>query len=263
MTTDDHRRTFEQLLDPTVQIYGLDKMGGGASRLLVSFAIPGDRLFGTQPPAAGGRTVYPIRIQLMTTARGTARRFDLDTIRNFASARPLVAGQLLTGTLELAVPPGTYSATLVLSQEGGRGALSRISAVSAPTNGTRLSISSLVLGREGSGASWNSGGRVVPLHPLNAFTRAQEAELYYQLNGVQPGQEYQTKVELFPAGESSARAALALTFTDEPSERFVETQRTIGLANLEPGRYRLRVTVSGAGGSVSEAGYLTVGKGEG
>lgn len=258
VTTDDHRRSFDQLLQPTVQIYGLDKAGGGTPRLLVSFAIPGDKLLGTQPPAAGGRTVYPIRIQLMTTARGTSRRYDIDTTRSFASARPLAAGQFLTGILELPVPPGTYAATVVLSQEDGRGALSRISAVSAPVNGGRLSISSLVLGKEGSGATWNSGSRVVALHPLNAFTRDAEAELYYQLNGVQPGQQYQTRVELFPAREATSRAAMALTFVDEPSEQFVETQRTIGLNNLEPGRYRLRVTVTGASGSVSEEGYLTV-----
>lgn len=263
VTTDEHRRSFDQLLEPTLQIYGLDKAGGGTPRLLVSFAIPGDKLFGTQPPAAGGRTVYPIRIQLMTTARGTSRRFDIDTLRNFATARPLVAGQFLTGTLELAVPPGTYAATVVLSQEGGRGALSRISAVQAPINGGRLSISSLVLGREGSGAAWNSGARVVPLHPLNAFTRESEAELYYQLNGLQAGQEYRTRVELFPAGQAEQGAALALSFTDEAEDRFSETQRTIGLRNLEPGRYRLRVTVTGAGGSVTEEGYLTVVRGEG
>src|SRR5690606_38015039 len=144
--TDDHRRSFEQLLQPMVQIYGLDKAGGGTPRLLVSFAIPGDKLWGTQPPAAGGRTVYPVRIQLMTTARGTPRRYDIDTTRNFATAQPLGAGQFLTGTLELPVPPGTYAATVVLSQMDGRGALSRIEAVSAPTNGNRLSISSIVLG---------------------------------------------------------------------------------------------------------------------
>jgi hypothetical protein len=258
VTTDNHRRTFTQLLQPTVQIYGLDKAGGGTPRLLVSFAVPGERLLGTQPPEAGGRTVYPLRIQLMTTARGSARRFDLDTVRNFASARPLVAGQFLTGILELPVPPGTYGATVVISQEDGRGALSRIDAVNAPIGGSALSISSLVIGRGGSGTAWNSGARMVALHPLNAFAGNGEAELYYQLNGVSPGQEYRTRVELFPAGDGEAGASLALTFTDEPTDRFVETQRTIGLNNLKPGRYRLRVTVNGAGSSVREEGYLTV-----
>ena len=62
--------------------------------------------------------------------------------------------------------------------------LTRISAVSAPVNGSRLSISSLVLGREGSGAIWNSGARAVPLHPLNAFTRAQ-----HQRQGAENGSD--------------------------------------------------------------------------
>jgi hypothetical protein len=161
------------------------------------------------------------------------------------------------------VPSGTYAATVVLSQEGGRGALSRINAVSAPTNAARLSISSLVLGREGSGAAWNSGARVVPLHPLNAFTRQSDAELYYQVNGLEAGQEYQTRVQLFLATQAGAEAAVTLSFTDEATARFVEVQRTIGLRNLDPGRYRVRVTVTRAGGSVSEEGYLMVVRGEG
>jgi hypothetical protein len=157
----------------------------------------------------------------------------------------------------LPVPPGTYAATVVMSQEGGRGALSRIAAVTAPPNGQRLSISSLVLGREGSGTVWNSGGRVVPLHPLNAFPRNTPAELYYQVNGLEPDGEYRTRVELFPA-RADARAALSLSFTDRPASRMLEVQRSIGLENLEPGRYRVRVEVSGSTGTATEEAYLTV-----
>lgn len=257
-TTDDHRRSFEQLLEPTVQFYGLDRAGGGAPRLLVSFAIPGDKLVGTQPPAAGGRTVYPIRVQLMATARGRAERFDVDTVRNFATASPLVAGQFLTAVIELPLPAGTYASTVVLSQEGGRGALSRIDAVVAPPDGDELSLSSLVLGQARSGSAWNSGRRTVALHPLNAFTPAQEVELYYQVNGLRPGVGYRTMVELVPAGNPDAPAALSLEFSEDAEARFAEVQRTIGLRNIRPGSYRLRVTVAGAGGSVSEAGYLVV-----
>lgn len=257
-TTDDHRRSFEQLLEPTVQFYGLDRAGGGAPRLLVSFAIPGDKLVGTQPPAAGGRTVYPIRVQLMATARGRAARFDVDTVRNFATASPLVAGQFLTAVIELPLPAGTYAATVVLSQEGGRGALSRIDAVVAPPDGDELSLSSLVLGQARSGSAWNSGRRTVALHPLNAFTPAQEVELYYQVNGLRPGVGYRTMVELVPAGNPDAPAALSLEFSEDAEARFAEVQRTIGLRNIRPGSYRLRVTVAGAGGSVSDAGYLVV-----
>lgn len=258
VTTDDHRRSFETLLQPVVQIYGVDRAGGGAPRLLVSFAIPGERLAGTQPPAAGGRIVYPIRVQLMTRRHGHAERYDVDTTRNFASARPLEAGEYLTATFELPVPPGTYSATVVLSQQGGRGALSRIASVTAPTGGERLAISSLVLGSKSSGTGWNSGTQVVPLHPLNAFARATPAELYYQLSGLSPGGEYRTRVELFPVDRDSSDAALTLSFADEASTRFAEVGRSIGLGNLDPGRYRIRVTVSGGGGNVAEEAFLTV-----
>ena len=258
VTTDDHRRNFETLLEPVVQIFGVDRAGGGDPRLLVSFAIPGERLAGTRPPAAGGRTVYPIRVQLMTRRHGRAERYDVDTIRNFASAQPLGAGQYLTATFELPVPPGTYSATVVLSQQGGRGALSRIASVTAPAAGERLSISSLVLGSKSSGTGWNSGSQVVPLHPLNAFPKATPAELYYQLGGLSPGGEYRTRVELFPVGKGDSGAALTLSFTDAASSRFAEVSRSIGLGNLDPGRYRIRVTVSGGGGNVAEEAFLTV-----
>jgi hypothetical protein len=100
------------------------------------------------------------------------------------------------------------------------------------------------------------------LHPLNAFPRSAAAELYYQVNGLEPGQEYRTRVELFPAAQADADASLALTFSDEPAVRFLESHRTIGLNNLNPGRYRVRVTVTGGGATVTEEAYLAVVKDE-
>lgn len=258
VTSDDYSQVFDALLRPAIQIHGVDRGGAGASRLLVSFAVPGDRIVGTNPSEAGGRTVYPIRIQVLSTVRGTGARFDLDTVRQFATSQPLGAGQYLTATVELPVPPGTYLTTVVLSQPDGRGALSRLEAVSAPGAGGQLSISSLVLGREGSGTRWNSGTRAVPLNPLNAFPGGSEAELYYQLNGVSAGAAYQTRIDFFPAADGESRSALSLSFTDEPATRFVEVQRTIGLRNLRPGSYRMRVTVTGGGAVASEEAILSV-----
>lgn len=258
VTSDDHRRTFATMLRPSVQIYGLDRAGGGAPRVLASFAIPGERLVGTQPPEAGGRTVYSVRIQVMTTQPSTGRRFDLDTLRHFATPAPLAAGQFLTATVELPIPEGDHDVTVVITQADDRGALSHLAAVSAPRSDGALSLSSLVLGREGSGTSWSSGSRMVALHPLNAFTRQQEVALYYQLNGLRPGTTYRTTVELFPAGDDDAPAALSIGFSEEAESRFAEVQRTIGLRNLKPGSYRLRLTVVGGGATVREAGQLVV-----
>jgi hypothetical protein len=258
LTSDNHRRAFSELLRPAVQIYGLDHEGGASPRVLVSFALAGDRLTGSAPPEAGGRTIYPVRVQVMATAPGSGRRVDLDTLRYFATARPLSAGEFLTATVEMPVPPGRYEVTVVLSQPDGRGALSRLSAVPAPAADAALDISSLVLGRTGSGAAWRSASREIPLHPLGAFTREQEVELYYQLHGLAAGTDYRTMVELIPSDEADARPALSIEFSEEARSRFAEVQRTVGLRNLNAGSYRLRVTVAGGGRTVSETGYLVV-----
>ena len=258
VTTDDFRPRFDALLEPVVQLYGLTRAGGFGPRLLVTFAIPGERLLGSKPPEAGGRTVYPIRIRVMATIAGVPDRFDLDTTRMFAVATPLGAGQFLTGTVEVQAPPGNYRASVVITEGEGRGSLARIEGIAVPTGADAPSISSLVLGRQGGGASWNSGTSLVPLHPLNAFSRDRGAELYYQLGGLQPGERYQTRVEFFDAIGDDSRAALTVGFTDEAADRWVEVQRRLGLENLAPGRYRVRVTVTGAGVTVSETAFLAV-----
>jgi hypothetical protein len=257
VTTDDYRPTFEEPLKPVVQIYGLDRSGGGAPRLLVAVALPGERLHGTQPPAAGGRTVYPVRFAVMATVKGRPERFDLDTIRQFAVREPLAKGQFLTATVELPVPSGTYAATVVVEQGAGIGGLSRLPAVATPVAG-RFSISSLVLGRSGSGVTWSSGSQAVPLNPLNAYPKGGEAELYYQLAGLEPGAEYQTRIEFFEAQKTAEAAALAVTSTDRAAAPWVEVQRTIGLRQLKEGGYRVRITVSREGQSVTETAFLAV-----
>ncbi len=259
VTTDDNRPAFDNLLQPVVQFYGLDAAAGGAPRLVLAFAIPGEKLVGTTPPAAGGRTVYPIRIRLIASVRGSPRRFDVDTTRYFAVAKPIGPGQFLSGTVEMPLPAGAYQATAVLTEGEDRGALSRLDEVRVPAATGGLAISSVVLGRQGTGVSWNSGRTVVPLNPLNAFAQKGEAELYYQLAGLEAGATLRTRVEFFKAVDGAeAKSALSLSYDDRAGDRRLEVQRTLNLKNLEPGRYRVRVSVTQGGATVSEAAFLTV-----
>jgi len=43
MTTDDYLRKFTHQVHPIVQVYGLDRASGGEPRLVMAFAIPGER----------------------------------------------------------------------------------------------------------------------------------------------------------------------------------------------------------------------------
>ena len=144
VTTDDNRVVFANPVTPTVQIYGLDRAAGGASRLVVAFAIPGDQITGTQPPAAGGRTVYPIRISLMATVSGSALRFDLDTVRNFAVATPLERVSSSPPWWSCPSPLAPTKQRSALSV-GGTRCLGPTGCRRRAANGGRLDLSSIVL----------------------------------------------------------------------------------------------------------------------
>jgi len=257
-TTDDFARPFTRAFAPTVQIYGLDRANGGAGRAVIAFAIPGDQLDHTLPPEAGGRAVYTVRIEVMLSRRSDGRRFDLDTLRRFATAAPLAGGKYITGLVEVPLPPGRYVATVVLSQ-GELGSIARLGELTVPNPRNVLSVSDLVFGREGSGLRWQSGATAVPLHPLNSYPRGGEVEVYYQLAGLRQGVSYANRVELYGADDDVNKSPrLSIGFETTASDARAEVSRTLGLKSLEPGRYRIRLTIRGGEESVSAIAWLTV-----
>jgi hypothetical protein len=257
VTSDAYVRAFDAPLDPITQIYGLDRASGGAPRLVVAFALPGEKLSYATPPEAGGRAIYPVRVRLLSINQATGQRYELDSLRQFAAASPLKAGQYLTGVAEMSVPAGRYTTTLVLTQDGGKGALARLAAVEAPGSGA-LRISDVVLGREGSGTAWNSGLSRVPMNPLNAYVKGADAELYYQLSGLKAGESYTTRFDFIPVSDKNQKPKLSVGQSAVVERERMEVMRTLALENLDPGSYRLRVTVKGAGAETSATAWLVI-----
>ncbi|MCA9769647.1 MAG: hypothetical protein KC485_12580, partial [Gemmatimonadetes bacterium] len=256
-TEDAHPHTFARSLDALVQLYGLRNLGTGEPVVLAAFALPGDELDGAPRAEAGNRIVYPVRFTLAALdARGG--RIDLDTTRQFATAERLREGQFLSGALAMPVPAGRHAVSLVAEQPGGAGAMAALPALDVPGALATAWISSLVLGIEGSGLRWHSGRRAVALHPLNAYATNQPVTFYYQLGGLRAGATYRTTVELLRAGDDAAPPALTVAFEDEASEAVTEVERTLGLENLDPGRYHLRVRVEGASYGVTAQTSLRV-----
>ena len=256
--TDSYHRAFTHAVRPTIQVFGLDRATGGAPRLVVAFAIPGEQLASV---AANGRTIYPVHFQLMALDLRSGRRTDLDTLRQFATNATLAGGQFIMGALELPVAGGSYTVSLVITQDDGRGAVAHLGEVTVPRTSSRLAVSDLVLGREGSGVGWNSGATMVPLNPLNAHRKGGAAEVYFQLSGLKPGVNYQTMFEFFMSSDEPkhpSRLRIAAPLVAGASR--LEVQRTLGLQHLEVGRYRVQLTVSGAGETVKAVGWLTIAK---
>lgn len=256
--TDFQARAFKRRISPIIQLYGLGNLGDSSGRIVVTFAVPGDQLAYSTPPEAGGRAVYPLRVELSTVSRAGGPRFGVDTLRRFVTARPLGAGQFLTGMVELLVPPGEHVTSVVITQED-RGAIAALPSVLVCRSGGSLCLSDLVLGLEGGTLRWSSGTQAVPLNPGNAFARGGTVDLYFQVHGQSPGAKYETIVELFDASDSAyLKPALAIRFTTEATARAAEVVRAIELRELSAGRYRLRLTTRGRGESASAVAWLTV-----
>ena len=72
------------------------------------------------------------------------------------------------------------------------------------------------------------------------------------------GESYATKFDFFAAAETDGAAKLSVGFTATAESERAEVMRTIGLENLDPGSYRLRVTVKGGGSETTATAWLVI-----
>ncbi len=186
-------------------------------------------------------------------------RTETDTLRQFTTAAPLTAGQFITGLAELPLPPGEYAVSAVFTQTDGHGAIAHLGNVLVPGEKQILTVSDLVLGRDNSGVHWNSGATNVPLNPLNTYPKGTAAEVYFQLSGLAVGATYQAKFELFRADDDAKKGArLTVSFPQAAAQERLEVARSLGLQQLDAGKYRVKLTVAGGGAETTATAWLTI-----
>lgn len=245
VSTDRFAHRFDRELRPIVQTYAVGPAADAAGRVVVVFAVPGG------PLVPGGRLrgqlFYPIRVRVVVT-RGSKLVTQIDTMRQFVSRGGIADGRYLTGIEEIAVPPGDYRVQVVLAQAlGGAGAAVRIDSVRVPETAGSLTLSDIVVGRRGSGLSWRHRGKALPLNPLNAFTSSASAELYYEVSGLAPGEEYRAEIEL--RREKGGKRAVSLAFSERATGMVTPVVQSVDLSTVRPGRYALVVKVTSAAGA--------------
>lgn len=254
-TTDDYPLDFDRDLAPVVQSFGLRQGLGGAGGALVVVAVDGGRM---TPVKVGPDSViaYPLVLRIIAKDEATGAVRRLDTTRMFATRAVLGEGQYLTAQSLLPLPPGRHRITVMLGNgpERGngweRGAVVTLGPATVPDLAAgALSMSDLVLGREGSGQVWRAPDGPVALNPLNTVPRGGMVEVYYQVGGLAQGREYRTTVEVSRIGSRSDR--VRVEFRDTAAEPRQAVRRSIGLERLKPGRYILEVTLSDDEGTTS------------
>lgn len=252
LTTDGFPPHFKHQIEPEAQFFAV----GAPGQVLVVFALPGEKLEHVALPDGGAG--YPVVLRVIATnAAGQIVR--LDTTRRFRADQPLGKGQYLFGLEQLTLTPGTWDVRLLVTEPelDAGGAIGRIGVTIPPD--TKLALSDLVLGREGSGLAWQSPAGTVPLNPLDAFPPKGSAELYYELHGATPDSTYQTDIEV-KGVYGDAKGTVHLTFKEKAHDALVRARRSIGLSKLEEGQYQVTVTVTeqGTGKTAVQSRYLNV-----
>jgi hypothetical protein len=169
----------------------------------------------------------------------------LDTLRRWQLRNAPPAGSYLTFVTLVPVPTGSWRVSLVagdtLNEQGAGFRAEGVPVI--PLDGTALRLSDLILGRSGSGVTWPLAGRPVALNPTNAWSREDEAPLFYELDGLVVGRNYALEVELWETdGKPKApRTRIALTITAAMVHQ--RGEQVISFRELRKGDYRLLVRV--------------------
>jgi hypothetical protein len=202
--------------------------------------------------------LYPlaIRVSVLDGPEATA---VLDTVRAFRAPAPLVAGQYLSGFVDVPLAPGVHQLRIVLGTLGGEaGDVIDVGGLEVPDFAdSALVLSDLVLGDRAAGLQWVVGDDTVALSPRGAYSEGAAAELYYELHGLPTGTRYRARIEVRgrEGGSIFARIGrlfgggppVAFAFEGVTTDRPMRTQQTVDLAPLAPGDYVLTLTVEDPG----------------
>lgn len=256
--TDSYSLLFPAPLDPILQAVAVGQPHDGTGRLLVVFAVPGERL--TPEPVPGGGVRYRLGIRISAVDRQHQVIRGIDSLRSFVARDTIRAGAFLTGLVEVPAPAGTYTVRVAVYQTDERaGSAANLGTVTLGAGQGSLAMSDLLLERETGGLQWNNRGSLVMLNALNAYPEGDAAPVFYEAYGLRPGGAYETTLSVRKL-EGADDRGVSLVFNEQADRPTMQIRRTIGLDDLEPGQYRLTVTIveKGTGATASRSRLLNV-----
>lgn len=212
---------------------------GQPAAALVTFSIPMSQLKGSE--LRDGRVAWPLHFKLVAYRSSDGTRIDRDTTRIFA-ARGMVAASFLSGHFVLPLGPGRWQVAILVRQPSdttaGGYSLRRNLDIGRDN---RLLVSDVVTGR-GDQPTWDAPDGPFPVNPLGYWPRGGVVELWYQVGGLASGDDYRTILEVMPA-DQEASGTIRVAASDRATGSVTTVRKSLGLENLAPGRYHLRVTI--------------------
>ncbi len=216
-------------------------------RALVTFAIPvsdvpGDTL-------ADGRVLWQPRFHIVAFRPSDGARITLDALRRFLGAPPESEDAKLTDWFELPLGPGTWELSVRVGAAGGPGGADALARNLVVNRGDALALSDIVTGREGH-PGWPTPDGPFPVNALGTWRVGETVELYYEVSGLDPGEDYHTTLEVVPLSNPGRERPVTVGTSDRATGSVTRVRKAIGLARLRGGVYRLIVTIEARGTTV-------------
>jgi hypothetical protein len=164
--------------------------------------------------------------------------------------------EFLTGSLEVPLAPGTWTVGLLGDQGTEEAGFYTFRRGLRIDGGDGLRMSDVVLGLDRWRPLWHHAGGDVPVSPYPAWRSAASIELYAEVGGIQMGSSYRTTIEIVPA--TPGRRGVKIRSESKAANSIVEIRRTLSIAILTPGPYRLSVTVESGGRTTSREQEIVI-----
>lgn len=233
-----------------IQAFAVGSARDHDGEILVTFAIPVDSLH--RVIGSDGTPVYPVRTRLSGFDRASGQTFTIDTVRDFAAPPAGTAHRdaYLTGSFTIPAASGDWVVGARMNQGvDSIGTFAEAPSLVIPAGDT-LAMSDVVSGVAG-GFAWNAPDRAVfPVNALGAWRAGSSAELYFELRGLDAGVGYHTVIELRTL-DARSRDLIRIESSDRATGPTTTVRKTLGLALVKPGDYRLTVTITAGTRSVT------------
>jgi GWxTD domain-containing protein len=259
-TTDSHELRFHTRLHVVADLIAVGRSDRGR---LAHF------VFGLSSPGAVWRRIgdlveYPVRVRLVALDRHDRAVATLDTAVSVRFQKPLRDGQHVVGRVEFPLPPGRWSYRAAVQQGDSAGVVLPRNSVLVPHDGEdALSLSDIALGSLRRAVSWiNETGDTVLLAPSSLFRERAEVQVYYEVRGAMPDQNYRHEIIIFqdrgrPGPRS--RPLVAASFEEVAAGSVIHSSRTVQLEGLKKGAYVMEVKITAPDGATQlRRRHLTV-----
>jgi GWxTD domain-containing protein len=253
--TDSYELAFADELKARTQVLAVGRDSSG-TQVQIAYAISGK---GLEPVTVTRGFLYSVRVRFTAMDHTGRVVASLDTTRHFVAPERVPDDEHLVGRVAVPVPTGRYEYRLAIQQGEEAGVvLPRDTVRVGGPSSVTLGLSDLVLGSRSANLTWRRSEQdTVLFNPLQTFKRAEEMQLYYEVQGLQPGSSYEVRLAVRKQGGSGGLfrkifggggAAISLKFGSRATAMVESAHRGLQLEKLKPGMYVLEVEVTDAGG---------------